>query len=421
MNLLDWFKLKLNFNWKLHFSNKKNYQPTLQDDYLPKLVDGIERQIENGGNLPFIIADIRERGFIIKIGGLYGFVSYLHMPWKYRNIDSWQAVFPTFKGKIFFCKIFHLEKNPLSIIVNGEIPQFKKYDLIENENYKGIIIQKTSIGLFIDIGYNFNWECGSIVGMLHKDNFDTDEAFNQTKTGDIIETTFWGYNENKQPLLGINSQLKEWLTREIDKFIGEIFAVKVVKINDNVINYCIADKYNATLPITRTIYGAQRTHIKNAVKQLCNGDIINCEVIHINHHNKELVLKWEFQHEIEVIISRKQQNIPQQPRPKKIEIINRTNSIENIVDSNIIDKLKLLDKTVKVEVVKKEDDYGRITNTYIVEGKFYGKLFISNNTYRISDKEKKMIEQNLQDGEFIECTVTGIDKNTLKLLWALKD
>ena len=286
MNLLDWFKLKLNFNWKLHFSNKKNYQPTLQDDYLPKLVDGIERQIENGGNLPFIIADIRERGFIIKIGGLYGFVSYLHMPWKYRNIDSWQAVFPTFKGKIFFCKIFHLEKNPLSIIVNGEIPQFKKYDLIENENYKGIIIQKTSIGLFIDIGYNFNWECGSIVGMLHKDNFDTDEAFNQTKTGDIIETTFWGYNENKQPLLGINSQLKEWLTREIDKFIGEIFAVKVVKINDNVINYCIADKYNATLPITRTIYGAQRTHIKNAVKQLCNGDIINCEVIHINHHTR---------------------------------------------------------------------------------------------------------------------------------------
>jgi len=259
MNLLDWFKLKLNFNWKLHFSNKKNYQPTLQDDYLPKLVDGIERQIENGGNLPFIIADIRERGFIIKIGGLYGFVSYLHMPWKYRNIDSWQAVFPTFKGKIFFCKIYHFEKNPLSIIVNGEIPQFKKYDLIENENYKGIIIQKTSIGLFIDIGYNFNWECGSIVGMLHKDNFDTDEAFNQTKTGDIIETTFWGYNENKQPLLGINSQLKEWLTREIDKFIGEIFAVKVVKINDNVINYCIADKYNATLPITRTIYGAQRT------------------------------------------------------------------------------------------------------------------------------------------------------------------
>ena len=46
---------------------------------------------------------------------------------------------------------------------------------------KGVIINKTNYGIFVDIGYNFNWWCGSLVGMLHKSNFENEELFEKNK------------------------------------------------------------------------------------------------------------------------------------------------------------------------------------------------------------------------------------------------
>ena len=71
------------------------------------------------------------------------------------------------------------------------------------------------------------------------------------------------------------------------------------------------------------------------------------------------------------------------------EFSNKSNSVENIADTNVIEKLNLIGKTVKVEVIKKEDNLGRISNKYKIENKYSGKLILSNDNYKISTKEKK--------------------------------
>ncbi len=191
-------------------------------EYLKKLVGNLERHKDEDVNLAFKICDIREKGFLVKVAGLFGYISFNHMPWKYGTPEAWQAVFPLISGKVFFCKIYQINKDPVSILINGEIPQFRKPELIENEVYTGVVIHKATYGAFIDIGYTFRWECGSIVGLLHKSNFENLDSFNKTSVGQVIETTFWKVNEKDQLVFGNRSDLRKCQTSENFDLIGAI-------------------------------------------------------------------------------------------------------------------------------------------------------------------------------------------------------
>lgn len=409
MKMIEWNTLKLDLKKMFNFQDEK--------DYLSKLVANFENLEQKGENIAFKITGIKRKGFVIKSAGLFGFVSFDHMPWKYENHNSWNAVYPSIKGKIFFGKTHQFEKNPLTLILNGEIPQFKKIELNETEKYKGIIINKTKYGLFIDIGCHFNWDCGSIVGMIHKSNFAPLEIFEKLEIGETMEVFFLGSNNKEQFLFGDNKVSKEWINGEIEKLVGEILPVKIIKINYDKTSYLVNEKYNATLPTISTIYPTNKKIIKSAIKNFKNGDLIHCEIIKVNKLNKTLQLKWDFVHEIEGIISRTtiEENTP------KTQIKNKSNSIENIADSNVIEKLNLIGKTVKVEVVKKEDNLGRISNKYKIENKYSGKIIFSNDNYKISIKEKKQIEKKLQDGEILDCQVLSIDKNQIRINWNMMD
>lgn len=407
MKLIKWKTIILRLGNMLNFDN---------NDYLSKLIDNIEKKKEENSNLAFKITGILDKGFIVKVAGLFAFVSFNHMPWGYSNFGAWHAVYHSIKGKIFFCKIFHISKKPLSIKIDAEVPQFKKPELIEDEKYTGIIINKPNYGVFVDIGYNFKWKCGSLVGLLHRSNFETAELFDKIEIAEEIELYFGGYNEKGQLIFGNKPEIKEWYTGEIDKLIGETVSVNIKKTDDNKINYMAKAKYNATLPINKMLYPETKAKINYAVENLINGDVIHCEIYKINKFKKKLQLKWVLESEIETILSRI--NPLQDDTPK---INNIYNTIQNRLYNEIAQKLNFIGKMVKVEVTKKEDKFGRLQNKYIVEGKCEGKLNISNDIYKISLKEKGLIEQNLQDGEIINCQVLSIEKNLIRVKWNLKD
>ncbi|NCA84687.1 MAG: hypothetical protein EOM83_03840 [Clostridia bacterium] len=392
-----------------------------QEGCLAKRIENFERLLAKGDNIAFAIKDIKDRGFIVNTNGLNGFISFGHMPWKYINPKSWEAIFPTLQGKIFFGKVHHFKKDPLAIILNGETAQFKRYDLIENEKCKGVVVHRVDYGVFIDIGYNFKWRCGSIVALLHKSNFATEEAFEQIKTGDILQPTFWGYNVDSQIILGTNQALKGWFNGNIEQLIGEVLPVKIVEIGNNTPCYLAAGKYEATLPPTYSIYGTRRAKINNAILKLEVGDLIHCEVIMVNYKTKTLQLKWVLEQEIEKILSRYNPDADNKAKEIEKNFPNLHNTIENIIDKKIAEKINLIGKTVKAEVIKIEDDLGRTITKYLVEGKFIGKLYVSNDNYKISVKEKKQIERNLQNGEEILGIVQSIGKNFIKLHWKLSD
>ena len=407
MKLIDWNTIKHRINRVLNISDKETY--------LSKLIDNFEKQNIEQESHPFKITDIREKGFIVKIHGLFGYISFNHMPWKYSNNNSWKTIFFYLKGKVLFGKIFKFEKEPLSIIIDGEIPQFKKSELFENKKYKGIIVNKTNYGVFVDIGYSFKWKCGSLVGLLHKSNFENEELFEKTNSGEIIELVFWGYNENEQPIFGKRPELKEWFTGEIERLVGEILPVSIIKSENGKIIYLIENKYVATFQVAKILYPDNLTQIKKAIRNLKDGDIIHCEIIKVNRIKRTLQLKWKSVSEIEGIISRNQ--TIEKPTLNR----NEHKLIRNRINTGIIEKLELIGKTVKVEVIKKEDNLGRIRTKYLVENKYNGRLNISNDSYKISNKEKKQIEKNLQEGEVLNCEVLNIENNLVSVKWSLKE
>lgn len=395
--MVDWDKLKQQVNHFLNFSDSKAY--------LPKLIENFEKKCTEQEHHPFKIIDIREKGFSVKVYGLFGFISFRHMPWEYNSIGSWKAIFPYLKGKVFFCKIHNFEKDKISIIIDGKIPQFRKPELFEDLQYKGIITSTAPYGVFVDIGYSFDWKCGSISGLLHKSNFENDKVFDEITPGEIIELFFWGYNENEQLILGIKPELKEWFTAEIENIIDEVLPVRIIKSENGKTNYIANEKYLATLPITKLLYPENLKNIKTAINNLKNDDIIHCKVVNVNRPKRTLQLVWESLSEIEDITSRN----------------NEHNLIRNRINIEILEKLEFIGKTVEVEVIRKKDNSGRIYTKYLVENKHIGKMNISSDSYKISKKEKKQIEEKLKDGEILSCEVIKAENNFLRIKWHLKD
>jgi len=403
-----WNNLILKLNKILHFRDHKRY--------ISKLADNIEKQKSEDNILPFKLTGICENGFKIKVGGLFGYISFNHMPWKYVNKEAWKFIFPYLNGKVLFGRIYEFKKNPLKIILNGEFPQFRKPDLIISGTYTGIVINKTAFGVFVELGYYFKWKCGSIVGLMHASSFENIESFETTAAGQLIEAYYGGLNDRNQLVLGKKEFIDQWYSGEADIYFAETVEVKVLKSVEKKTCLIAENKFDAVIPVTSVIYPDNKKQISRALKNLANGDIIHGKVISINKLKKHMILKWENQEEINTIFSRIYNSATAKNRTDEIR-----NTIQNIADEEIVHKLKLVGKTAQITVVKQEDKFGRLKNHYLVENKYEGKIHVTHDTYRISKKETKQIEKNLENGELIECEITGIEKKIFLITWILKD
>jgi len=412
MKLITWNTLRRNL--------KRLFAKPEQKSYVAKLLNNIEKLDSENKNIPFILIDIREKGFIVTVCGLRGYISFNHMPWTYYNSIAWNAVFPYLKGKLFFGKIYQIQKDPVSIMLNGEIPQFKKIELIEDRTYHGVILNKTNFGLFVDIGYSFSWECGSLIGLLHKSHFETSEHFEKIEIGKIIKMLFWGSNEKEQLIFGLEAESKEWFTNEIEQLIGKIIPVKAVKTLGNNVAYVVKDRFSATLLINKTLYPENKPKIKKAIRNIKDGEIIHCEVLSINKLKRTFLLKWETSSEIEEIFLRNMINGNLQSQ-KINSILSTNNAIENNIDKEIVESLNLVGKTVSVKVVKENKSFGKTKVKYLVENKFSGSIKISNNFFTFGLKEIKHIEDILQNGEVINCKVLNVSNNTVNIQWSINN
>ncbi len=416
--------MKMN-NWKKMFQ-AKNYQKSEGgDNYLDELFDNLDILINSEENLPFRIVDVKQSGFVVKLSGLFGYVSFRYMPWKYDKKHYWLLVAPYLKNKKFYCRVHYFSRQPYSLLLNAEPAQFKKPELVQNESYTGVIINKNRYGLFIDTGYHFNWKCGSITGLMHRSDIHQQKNFENAEEGNLIEVYYWGQNEKGDLRFGDVTEMPEWFDGTIEQLIGEVLPVNIFRNPENgLYTYKAEDKYAATLPVTKTIYGENTKRIKKALQYLLSGDVIHCEVIKANLLKRTLQLKWETESEIDMILSRKTELIT----------INASNkaeygyknpqdnmAVENRVGGEIREKLGLIGKTVKVEVEKKYENNSWRCNRYSVYGKYNGKLFVSGGKHRLSEKEKKIIEQQLQEGEILRCTVMSISNNQILLQWVLED
>ena len=179
-------------------------------DYLQDLLLNIKNAYTNQENLTFRIVEPKEKGFLVKVGGLFAFVSFNHLGWSYPSIEFWTNASKSIVGSFFTGKIHNVEENPISIKIDAKEQEFDNPNLEKYAEYHGVILQKTKYGVFVDLGFHFNWKFGSLLGLVHKSTLINESDYDNWKVGEEIITLFQGHNENGQPILGDNRERGKW-------------------------------------------------------------------------------------------------------------------------------------------------------------------------------------------------------------------
>ena len=262
---------------------------TNNKNHLQNLLDEIKVKHENNETIEFEIIEARAKGFTVKVNNLFAFVSYHHMPWCYNNIEYWTNVSKYLIGQRFLCDIHQLKENPLSIVIDAKKQQFSDICLEESKKYKGIVLFKAQYGLFIDIGFHFNWQYGSIVGLAHKSTFINETDFDNSQNGSVIETIFRGYTKQEQVVFGEKEVITDMTTVKLDKYIGTVQKVKVVDIETK--QFLFMDKYPVHIPFSRSYYSENIDAYREYFYSLKNGQLIECELIKINKKHDNIIAK----------------------------------------------------------------------------------------------------------------------------------
>jgi len=260
-------------------------------EYVVKLAENLETLQKNNKKVSFIIVQKKSKGFTIKVGGLFAYVSYFDMPWTYsQNNPCWNAIANFLVGKVFFCHISQITRDPLSIVVDAKIHQFKEVELIEKQEYKGIIISKAAYGLFVDIGYHFNWKFGSIVGLIHRSNTEYLSYIESKSVGKEITSIFYGYNGDGAIMLGDQHFQKEWHTGEINELLGTTQEVRIIIEKDGKRTYLVNDKYKGAFLIAKSTYSGLRDKARKFLNSVPHNEVIPCKVTKISRKKNCLML-----------------------------------------------------------------------------------------------------------------------------------
>ena len=284
---------------------KDNLGKPDKKEWFNKLVENLENQISKNINLPFRIVKLTYTGFVVKVSGLYAFIPFNYMPWKYNRDRYWSSVFTKLTNKTFFCKIHDIKKNPLKITINGEVPQFKKTKLFVGKSYRGIIIERrTSRRLvFVDIGYHFGWACGSFFGILHKRQFNSIQLYSSCSAGDEIEVLYQGVNEKGEFVFSQTGAIADWNEGIPQSLIGQTTWVQIVREGDKrKIKFLVNGKYRGVLIFSKDDhFSGNKKKAMEAMRNLNDGEIIHCEVMNYCDNNRTLGLRCPIESGAEVV------------------------------------------------------------------------------------------------------------------------
>lgn len=264
---------------KIKIRIKKVFVPNEQKGYLDKLIQNVKEAQKKDQALPFQILTAKHSGFVVKVGGLYGFVSFNYMPWKYKSIEHWRAVSGFLIHESFSAKIYKISgtTTPVSIILNAENHPFPSYGLIKLKKYKGVVIQESKYGLFVDLGYHDHWKYGSFVGLIHKSAYGNDKSLREAKPGDLIKTYFYGRTKAGEIKLGNIKLQKEWLTGELESLIGTIQTAIVMEDKTGKKQFYIDGKYKTTIFIEKDTFPNKKS-IQKELKGLKASRKVRCSV-----------------------------------------------------------------------------------------------------------------------------------------------
>lgn len=267
------------------------HAPENEKSYLQELLLKAKESYKNEDSVTFKIIELKKKGFLVKTKGLYAYVSLYHFAWSYPAIDFWPHVADHLIGNYFRGKIHHISENPISILINAGGANYDRPDLEKSTQYHGIIVQKSSYGLFVDLGFHFNWRFGSILGLIHHSSLKSDADYNMLTAGEEITTTFQGYTETGKIILGENHKQGKWENGTMAQLIDTIQDATVVKGDDQRLVFYVLGEHQAKAPINKLLYPNSKSIVKKYRDDLKHGAHIKCKVIRINRKKDSFIIR----------------------------------------------------------------------------------------------------------------------------------
>jgi len=258
--------------------------------YIQDLFKKVQFLFEQKKEVYFTIVEGKNKGFLVKVSGLYAYVPYQFMPWRYFSLSNWQNLANSLNGKTFKGSISQLEEAPIRIVIDARKQTFKAPELSSNHKYKGMVIQRAEYGLFVELGMHFDWKHGSMVGLLHKSVFREPLSFAGVVEGREIIVTFQGYNKEGKMILGEIWEEAKWLTKEIEEFVGTKQEVTVMSIDGKKV-FFVKGVHKAIAPITKLWYPNDKGMAKEYKNNLQDGQVIYCEVLKISKRKDCFVIR----------------------------------------------------------------------------------------------------------------------------------
>ena len=331
--------------------------------------------------------------------------------------------------KSFSCTIFSIVENNnyrASIKINAEKHQLKKgFKLIPEKEHKGIAVHKSKLGLIIDIGYHFNWEYGSLLGLVTKAELKDFIDIEKIEIGEVIKTFYHGYGKRKFLILGnlkLKSQ-KEWQTGILKKYIGTVQKA-TVKVNLNSQkSFYIEDKYRTSIIVNKSIYPNSNTlnEIKNVIKNLENGDIIDCKITNISKKNRfvaKIIIDTKLQ---KVELKETEEKIIYEEEEEKVygyanteKIVANENPIITKWEKEELDKLIGTIQKIKIKINEQGNRFFIFEDTYSVQLPINKSYYPNKNRLKI-----KTLLDLIKNGETITCEIIYVDykKKVITARW----
>ena len=382
--------------------------------YLIELFDTLARIKAEDKWVNFSIQSMKKMGFSVKVGGLYAFIDFQDMPWLYRDIQKWKFISPYIIDTIFKAKIKEMsyeEKIYISIDASGARLETPVLEL--NEGYRCIVLQKTDTNILVEIGNNFNWQCGSIEVLINKSTFFFQEEFNDLKEGDLFPTRFHGFDKEGRIMLGHQWIDKEWRTGELDQLIGNIQYIKIQRDAKKNLSFLYLDKYKCQLDTDAEEYGSEKNLelIEKYLKRLPDGHEILCNVINIVKGKYRIVIKLSEGLYKEICrVSDDKRRTPNRPIAKVAEDVDEINKyigtmqqLDVRINENGVREYWLLDKYICLP----QEIYKKVKKKNEIKGKLKKYINSLENNAKVwfeiiarkGRTNKLLISQNIETAE----------------------
>jgi hypothetical protein len=262
---------------KKMFRVSEESEESEEKEWLAHLFKNLENVQEKGILIHSRIISVKQKGFLVKTGGMFAYLPFHLMPWRYNQLEYWHTISQTLEGKIFYSKISRIGKNEnktYSIFIDASVHLFRDVELEEHERCNGVVLQVYDHGLLIDIGSHFNWRYGSMVGFVSRLKFMDRDSFSSYAEGSFIDVVY--EEKGEKGLIFSEVEYFDFYS----KYVGKTLWAKVYKSEeDSSFRLLVEDKYKST------------PYRKKVSEKWKDGDTVECEIINFDSQ-RGLMIKW---------------------------------------------------------------------------------------------------------------------------------